>query len=186
MKKITYILLISLLSTSLVLAQDKAKTPIDLLKKIHKYASKKEYDKLKPYLYQGVVTNGPTKEITGKTMAEIIIKGMKEGNMGSDFSFNADALQTIIDKHGDRLIPIPEKLRSRLFGENSSTFSQFKDLKQIADNTPNDVYIFEYGGVRMLMAKMNKGFRLVFWEGLKYFGKKENGNSTEPSKGGGK
>ncbi|HAS47325.1 MAG TPA: hypothetical protein DCS93_43010 [Microscillaceae bacterium] len=186
MKKITYILLISLLSSSLVLAQKRAKTPVDLLKKIHKYASKKEYDKLKPYLYQGVITNGPTKEMTGKTMAEIILKGMKEGNMGSDFSFNADALQTIIDKHSDRLEPIPQKLRSKLFGESRSSFSQFKDLKQIADNTPNDLYTFEYKGVRMLIAKINKGFRLVFWEGLKYFGKNGNNLSTEPSKGGGK
>jgi len=186
MKKITYILFISLFSSSLVWAQKKAKTPVELLKKIHQFASKKKYDELKPYLYQGVVTHGPSKTVNGKTMSDIILTGMKEGNMGSDFSFNAEALQTIIDKHSDRLVPITQKLRNELFAENEGSFSQFKDLKRLADNSPNDLYIFDYGGVHILMAKINKGFQLVFWEGLKYFGKKENGNSTAPSKGGGK
>lgn len=181
MKKITYILMITLLSSSLAFAQKKAKTPLALLKKIHKLASKKKYDKLKPYLYQGVINDGPAK-VKGKTMGDLILMGMQKGNMGSDFSFNAEALKTLIDKHSERIIPITETLIEQLFGGEGKDFSQFTDLKRIADNNPNDLYIFDHGGVHILIAKIDGGFKLVFWDGLKSFGKKENGKSTEPKK----
>lgn len=184
MKKLTYILFISLLSSSLVFAQRKAKTPLDLLKKIHKYATQKKYDKLNSYLYQGTIIKGPSKKINGKTMAELILGGIKDPQVSSDFSYSSEALKTIIDQHSDRLIPITEKLRNELFTSNQGSFSQFTDLKKIADNRPKDLYIFVYGGVHMLMAKIDKGFQLVFWDGLRRFGK--NSGSSEPSTEGGK
>lgn len=182
MKKLTYFLLCTLLSSSLVMAQRRAKTPIGLLKKIHKLAQEKKYKKLQNYLYQGKVFDSPKKEMQGKTMADLIIMGIKKPlEDGRDFEYDADALEKIIKEHSNYINPISQKLRQKLFGREGKEFAQFKDLKAIADQRPNDIAIFDYKGVHILMAKFKKGYKLVFWENLKNITRKK----STYSKGGG-
>ena len=166
MRKITAFLLITFLSTTIAFAQKKAKTPLDLLKTIYKLAKAEKYDKLNKYLYQGKVNDGPP-DVRGKKMNEVILAGIKQAkdNPHSD-RYSAQGLKKIITEHANRITPISDEVKVELFGNGEGAFSQFTDLQKIADEHPNDIYIFDYSRVHILMAKMGKGFKLVFWEGL--------------------
>lgn len=153
-----------LLSSSMAMAQRRAKTPLKLLQIVYKLTEAKKYDKLKRFLYDGKVAEGDP-DMNGKSMEDLILKGIQSQRKRGDFAYSAQGLKLIIDKHSDRLIPIPQKLRKRLF-EGNREFAQFADLKLIAEQRPQDIYIFDYKGVHILMAKINRSFQLVFWEGL--------------------
>ncbi|WP_157558493.1 hypothetical protein [Microscilla marina] len=178
MKKISSLMLILLFSTSVTMAQRRAKTPLKLLKIVYKLAEAKKYDKLKKFLYNGKVSEKRT-GMTGKTMRELLLNGIKNKSKSGDFSYNGQGLKLIIDKYSDRIIPIPQKLRKRLF-EGNRDFAQFPDLKTISEQRPQDIYIFDYKSVHILMAKIDKGYQLVFWEGLKRINSKNS--STSESK----
>ncbi len=175
MKKLSFLMLILLLGTSTTMAQRRAKTPLKLLKIVYKLAEAKKYDKLKKFLYNGKVSEEHT-GMTGKTLRELLLKGIQKGRGSGDFSYNAQGLKLVIDKYSDRIVPIPQKLRERLFEKNRE-FAQFPDLKTISEQRPQDIYIFDHKGAHILMAKIGKGYQLVFWEGLKRITNKNSGTS---------
>ncbi|WP_299452069.1 hypothetical protein [uncultured Microscilla sp.] len=180
MKKLSVILLITIFCGTMGYAQKHAKTPLDLLKTIHKLAKEKKYKKLNKYLYQGKITNAPIKEMANKTMGQLILEGIQGKKTIGVAAYNAQGLNAIITKHAERIAPISKKLIDELFGEENDGFAQFADLKYLADNRPNDLYIFDHKGVHILMAKLKKKrFVLVIWEGLSNI-IEDNKNSTEP------
>ena len=181
MKKITAFLFITLLSTAIVFAQRRAKTPVALLKTIYKLAEAKKYRKLKKFLYQGKVPKAFEKIMGGKTMGKLLLMGVKgDKDAPRDFRYNAKGLKIIIDKHSERLVPIPQKLRKKLFGREGRELSDFTELKTIAEQRPNDMYIFEYKNVHILMVKINKSFQLVFWGNLEMM--LDKNELSEPAK----
>lgn len=165
MKKLSLLALLLFLSVSISMAQRRAKTPIKLLKIVYKLAEAKKYDKLKNFLYDGKITD-KRQGTQGQPISEMILYGIKKQKKYGDFSYSAQGLKLIIDKYSDKLVPIPPKLLEELFKQGRD-FAQFADLKAVADKRPQDIYIFDYKRVHILMAKINKGYKLVFWEGLK-------------------
>lgn len=167
MKKTSFIILILLVYGTTTYAQKQAKTPLGLLKTIYKLAQQKKYNKLNKYLYQGKITNAPQKEMKNKTMGQLILEGIQDKKTLGAATYNAKALDLIIRKHANHLEPISKKLIQELFGEENEGFAQFADLKYLADNNPNDLYIFDHQGVHILIARLKKKkLVLVFWEGL--------------------
>ena len=177
MKKLGLLLLMLFLSASISMAQRRAKTPIKLLKIIYKLAEAKKYNKLKKFLYDGKITDGSS-EMENKSVSDMILYGIKNQKKRGDFSYNAQGLKLLIDKYSDKLVPIPPKLLEELFKQGRD-FAQFSDLKAIADKRPQDIYIFDYKRVHILMAKINKGYKLVFWERLENL--IDSGQKTEPA-----
>jgi hypothetical protein len=167
MKKTSFIILILLVCGTATYAQKRVKTPLDLLKTIYKLAQQKKYKKLNKYLYQGKITNAPSKEMANKTMGQLILAGIQDKKTLGAAAYNAKALDIIIRKHANRIEPISKKLIQELFGEENEGFAQFADLKDLADNRPQDLYIFDHRGVHILIARLKKKkFVLVFWESL--------------------
>ena len=169
MKEFTAVLLILLLSSAIVVAQKRAKTPLKLLKTIHKLINAKKYDKLQKYLYQGKLSymRDTPEKAKDKTVADMIIYGIKAGKeRHGDFSYNAKNLQFLIDKQAKNIKPVPDKLRQEIFGNKDNEFGRFPDLRALAQQRPQDIYMLEYKEVHIIMVKIKKGFRLVFWENL--------------------
>jgi hypothetical protein len=163
------ILLIIVLSSATTQAQRKAKTPQKLLKKVYQLAEAKQFDKLKKYLYQGSLKYlRDTPKGQEHTVGDMIIEGIKKRrDQPQDFGYNAKNLKLIIDKHLDKIQPIPDELREKGFGDKNREFGRFPDLYQLAKNRPQHIYLFQHKQVLIIMAKFKKkGVKLVFWENL--------------------
>lgn len=168
-KKLTIVLLGVLLSSTIVFAQKKAKTPLKLLKKIHQLVEAKKYDKLQKYLYQGklVYMKDTPDKYKDNTVGDMIVHGIKAGKeRHGDFGYNAENLKFLINKHAQDIKLVSDELRKEIFGNKNREFGRFPDLHELAKKRPQDIYMLEYKEVHIIMVKINKGFRLVFWENL--------------------
>ncbi|WP_299452064.1 hypothetical protein [uncultured Microscilla sp.] len=169
MKYYYVVLLLAFVGSTGIKAQSKAKTPAKLLKKIYQLVETQQFDKLKNYLYQGSVKHlSDTPKGQDHTIGDMIIEGIKnKKDQPHDFGYNAHNLKLIIDKHLDKIKPIPQDLKEKGFGDKNREFGRFPDLYAIAKKRPKNIYLFQHKQVAIIMVKFKKkGVKLVFWENL--------------------
>lgn len=145
------------------------KTAVGLLKTIYKLAEKKKYKKINRYLYPGKV-NQRSGRFKGKTMAEIILAGIK-GEIAEydDFGYSAKSLKILVYQRPQEIKPISKQQLKR-FGKSFS-FSYDPYLNEIAKNRPQDIWVYHKGIAFILMIKVKKRFKLVTWHEINHIAK---------------
>jgi len=129
-------------------------SPAGLLKKIHSLAQKEDYDKLKDCIFP----------FSNQKLPNMLIKGIKEKKIGGDFAYTHKALKTLIDNHLGELKPaagiwLEWCLPGGSFGED-------KRVAEIAKTRPQDITMFDFKGVHILIIKFEGEHKLIFWERL--------------------
>ena len=138
--------------------RNKVDTPDILLQKIYNLSSKKKYDELKECIYPF--------QARGINLQEEIINGIKGETKNPDFEYSDEALALIISEHLERIKPIDDELLQKIFIDGE--YGKDEKLNSIAKNNPENIKIFDYKGVHILMAKIDSEYKLLFWEDLNY------------------
>ena len=154
-------------------------SPAGLLKKIHSLAQNEDYDKLKDCIFPFSDSKLPNK----------LIKGIKEKKIGGDGAYTHKALKTLIDNHLGELKPAAGKALEYCLreGEGGGGFGKDKRVAEIAKTRPQDITMFDFKRVHILIIKFEGEYKLLFWENLtKLSGEEDSGNEGSNSTDGGK
>jgi len=145
-------------------------SPAGLLKKIHSLAQNEDYDKLKDCIFP----------FSDSKLPNMLIKGIKEKKIGGDGAYTHKALKTLIDNHLGELKPaVGRALEECLTGGIGDTD---KRVAEIAKTRPQDITMFDFKGVHILIIKFEGEYKLIFWERLTNLSRERQKEET-PSKG---
>jgi len=131
-------------------------SPAGSLKKIHLLAQKEDYDKLKDCIFP----------FSNQKLPNMLIKGIKEKKIGGDFAYTHKALKTLIDNHLRELKPAAGIWLEWCLPDDS--FGEDKRVAEIAKTRPQDIAMFDFKGVHILIIKFEGEHKLIFWERLTY------------------
>ena len=134
-------------------------SPAGLLKKIHSLAQKEDYDKLKDCIFPF-----PDHDQGLQELPNMLIKGVKEKKIGGDFAYTHKALKTLIDNHLEELKPAAGRVLEWCLP--GGDFGDDKRVAEIAKTRPQDITMFDFEGVHILIIKFEGEHKLLFWENL--------------------
>ncbi len=150
-------------------------SPAGLLKKIHSLAQKEDYDKLKDCIFP----------FSDSKLPNMLIKGIKEKKIGGDGAYTHKALKTLIDNHLGELKPAAGKALEYCLREGG--FGKDKRVAEIAKTRPQDITMFDFKRVHILIIKFEGEHKLLFWEFLtRLSGEEDSANEGSNSTDGGK
>jgi len=135
-------------------------SPAGLLKKIHSLAQKEDYDKLKDCIF-------PFSDQVRRRVAALpshLIKGIKEKKIGGDFAYTHKALKTLTDNHLDKLKPAADWFLKECMPDGD--FGEDERIAKIAKTRPQDITMFDFERVHILIIKFEGEHKLIFWENL--------------------
>lgn len=136
-------------------------TPEDLLRKIYSLASQEKYEEINKLIFaSNIKDDGKVHDLRKE-----IVEGIKEAKFHGDNAYSNEALHLIISEHLHRIKPIPKDLLKQLF-LNENSFGQDQTLKQIAQQAPEKIQIFDYKDVHIMMVEVSGEYKLIFWEDL--------------------
>ena len=154
-------------------------SPAGLLKKIHSLAQKEDYDKLKDCIFP----------FSDSKLPNMLIKGIKEKKIGGDGAYTHKALKTLIDNHLGELKPAAGKALEYCLreGEGGGGFGKDKRVAEIANTRTQDITMFDFKRVHILIIKFEGEHKLLFWEFLtKLSGEEDSANEGSNSSDGDK
>jgi hypothetical protein len=132
-------------------------TPAGLLKKIYALAQKEDYEKLQECIFPHSVQRLP----------DMMLQGIKEQkSTGGDGVYSHKALKILIDNHLDKLKPGAALALEYCVSEGNGGFGKDKRVAEIAKTQPQDITMFDFGRVHILIIKFEGEHRLLFWENL--------------------
>ena len=134
----------------------KDNSPSGLLKEIHSLAQKEDYDKLNDCIFP----------FSNKKLPSLLIEGIKEKKKRGDGAYTHKALKTLIDNHLGELKPAAGKALEYCVMEGNGGFGEDKRVAEIVKNRPQDITMFDFEGVHILIIKFEGEHKLVFWERL--------------------
>jgi len=147
-------------------------TPTGLLKKIYALAQAEDYEKLQECIFPHSVQDLP----------DMMLQGIKEQKTGGDAAYSHKALKLLIDNHLDKLEPASGKALEYCERENQGGFGQDKRVKEIAKTRPQDITMFTYERVNILIIKFEGDHKLLFWERLTHLsGESRRDKYPEPT-----
>jgi hypothetical protein len=143
-----------------------------LLKKIYALAQAEDYEKLQECIFPHSVQDLP----------DMMLQGIKEQKTGGDAAYSHKALKLLIDNHLDKLEPASGKALEYCERENQGGFGQDKRVKEIAKTRPQDITMFTYERVNILIIKFEGDHKLLFWESLTHLsGESRRDKYPEPT-----
>ena len=136
-----------------------ANTPAGLLKKIYSLAQKEDYEKL----------NGCIFAFSDQSLPDMLLQRIKDKKTrGGDGAYSHKALKTLIDNHLGELKPAAdEALEMCLPGGD---FGEDKRVAEIAEKNPEDITMFDFKGIHIVIIKHEGEHKLLFWENLTKLG----------------
>ena len=129
-------------------------TPAGLLKKIHALAQKEDYEKLQECIF-------PHSE---QDLPDMMLQGIKEQKGRGDFAYSHKALKFLIDNHLDQLKPAAGPFLESCMPDGD--FGEDERIAKIAETRPQDITMFDFEGVHILIIKFEGEHKLIFWERL--------------------
>jgi len=132
------------------------KTPAGLLKTIHSLAQKEDYAKLKEYIFPFTVERIPQE----------LLQGIREKATGGDGAYSHQALALLIDKHLDKLQPAQGRPLEWCLHTDAGGLGSDPRVLETAQNRPQDLTMFHFNGVHILIIKYEGVHQLLFWENL--------------------
>ena len=152
-------------------------SPAGLLKKIHSLAQNEDYDKLKDCIFP----------FSDSKLPNMLIKGIKEKKIGGDGAYTHKALKTLIDNHLGELKPAAGEALEICLSEGGGGFGKDKRVAEIAKTRPQDITMFDFKRVHILIIKFEGEHKLLFWEFLtKLSGEEDSANEGSNSSDGDK
>jgi len=150
----------------------KDNSPSGLLKEIHSLAQNEDYDKLKDCIFP----------FSNQKLPNKLIKGIKEKKIGGDGAYTHKALKTLIDNHLGELKPAAgEALEYCVREGGGGGFGEDKRVAEIAKNRPQDITMFDFKRVHILIIKFEGEHKLLFWENLTRLSGEEGSANEGPS-----
>lgn len=127
-------------------------TPEALLRRIRAAARNEDHQALKDLIYPDPVRQ------------EMLIDGIRNRKETGDAAYSDAAMASLLTDHLDKLEPISDQLRRRMFSE--TMYGRDPKLREIATRRPGDISMMEHREARILMVKTDKGQQLLWWENL--------------------
>ena len=145
-------------------------TPAGLLKKIHSLAQKEDYEKLQECIF-------PHSEID---LPDMMLQGIKEQKGRGDAAYSHKALKLLIDNHLDKLKPAADWFLKGCMPDGD--FGGDERIAKIAETRPQDITMFDFERVHILVIKFEGEHKLLFWENLTNLsGESRREENPEPS-----
>jgi len=155
----------------------KDNSPSGLLKEIHSLAQNEDYDKLKDCIFP----------FSDSKLPNMLIKGIKEKKIGGDGAYTHKALKTLIDNHLGELKPAAGEALEICLSEGGGGFGKDKRVAEIAKTRPQDITMFDFKRVHILIIKFEGEHKLLFWEFLtRLSGEEDSANEGSNSTDGDK
>ncbi len=111
---------------------------------------------------------------SGKEIIDKIILNDEESY--GDFSFSVKAFNQIVDSLYTKFVPIPDDLFEKIRRDE-----YFMKLTQGLEN--EEIPIFDYKNVHIVLIKRKRKFKLIFWENMnKLIGDFDENTKSEPGK----
>ena len=148
----------------------KENTPAGLLKKIYALAQKEDYEKLQECIF-------PHSE---QDLPDMMLQGIKEQKGRGDAAYSHKALKLLIDDHLDKLKPAAGAFLESCMPDGD--FGGDERIAKIAKTRPQDITMFDFEQVHILIIKLEGEHKLVFWENLTNLsGESRREEDPEPS-----
>ena len=129
-------------------------TPAGLFKKIYALAQEEDYEKLQECIF-------PHSE---QELPDMMLQGIKEQKGRGDAAYSHKALKFLIDNHLDKLKPAADWFLKECMPDGS--FGDDERIAKIAETRPQDITMFDFEGVHILIIKFEGEHKLIFWERL--------------------
>jgi hypothetical protein len=137
-------------------------SPKAALEAILSLAKQEQYEAIREHVYPLVdASRGERGDIPKQ-----IIDGIKRQKPIGDFAYSHEALALIIEKHMDVFVPLPKAKKTVQEALRRGVFASDAALKQMAEERPNDILIFDRLLVHMVLVKVEGKWKLLFWENL--------------------
>lgn len=136
------------------LTRDSQSSVKNLLETVINYAKKGKYADLKDYIFPLTIKNS--------NIQEEMLHGIEVKKNSGDYCYSEQALNIIITKHLNRFKnPADDKKIHTIlktgFGDT---------IGKIATDNPNDIALFFYRDVLIVIIKYQAKYQLVFWENM--------------------
>jgi hypothetical protein len=131
-------------------------TPAGLLKKIYSLAQKEDYERLQECIFPFV----------DKGLPDGLLQGIREKAARGDGAYSHKALKLLIDNHLDKLEPAAGRVLEWCKREGGDALSEDKRVAEIAKDRPQDLTMFDYRNVHIIIIKFEGVHQLLFWENL--------------------
>ena len=131
-------------------------TPAGLFKKIYALAQEEDYEKLQECIF-------PHSE---QDLPDMMLQGIKEQKGRGDAAYSHKALKLLIDNHLDELEPATGRALEYCVREGNGGFGEDKRVATIANTRPQDITVFHFERVAILIIKFEGEHKLLFWENL--------------------
>ena len=129
-------------------------TPAGLFKKIYALAQEEDYEKLQECIF-------PHSE---QDLPDMMLQGIKEQKGRGDAAYSHKALKFLIDNHLDQLKPAAGAFLESCMPDGD--FGEDERIAKIAETRPQDITMFDFEGVHILIIKFEGEHKLIFWERL--------------------
>lgn len=129
-------------------------TPAGLFKKIYALAQEEDYEKLQECIF-------PHSE---QDLPDMMLQGIKEQKGRGDAAYSHKALKFLIDNHLDKLKPAAGAFLESCMPDGD--FGGDERIAKIAKTRPQDITMFDFEQVHILIIKLEGEHKLVFWERL--------------------
>ena len=152
-------------------------TPAGLFKKIYALAQEEDYEKLQECIF-------PHSE---QDLPDMMLRGIKEQKGQGDFAYSHKALKLLIDNHLDKLKPAASDVLEACMPNGD--FGGDERIAKIAETRPQDITMFDFERVHILIIKFEGEHKLIFWENLTNLSgenrTEEDQKPSDPSRKGG-
>ena|GEM_PF-4234768 len=129
-------------------------TPAALLKKIYALAQEEDYDNLQDCIF-------PHSE---QDLPNMMLEGIKAKKERGDAAYSHKALKFLIDNHLDKLKPAAGAFLDSCMPDGD--FGEDPRIAKIAETRPQDITMFDFQEVHILLIKFEGEHKLIFWERL--------------------
>jgi len=129
-------------------------TPAGLLKKIYALAQEEDYKKLQECIF-------PHSELD---LPDMMLQGIKGQKVEIDCTYSHKALKLLIDNHLDKLKPASGEALELCMPDGG--FGKDERIAKIAKTRPQDLTMFGFEGVHILITKFEGEHKLLYWENL--------------------